>query len=87
MCKAYRPDFCLGDLWLVSAAFKYRPNYLIPDLFIMTGLTEARGANFNLMRDLAEYTRQDPAKKITSLMKFSERMTKNSIDFSKLHML
>merc|ERR1711951_298115 len=32
-----------------------------------TGLTEARRANFKLMRDLAEYTRQDPAKKITSL--------------------
>ena len=53
----------------------------------MAGLSEAQRANFNLMRDLAEYTRQDPAKKITSLMKFSERMTKNSIDFSKFHML
>ena len=53
----------------------------------MIWLSEAQRANFNLMRDLAEYTRQDPAKKITSLMKFSERMTKNSIDFSKFHML
>ena len=72
---------------MVFAAFKYRPNYLIPDLFIMTGLAEARGANFNLMRDLAEYTRQDPAKKVTSLVKFSERMTKNSINLSNLQIL
>ena len=43
----------------------------------MTGLSEAQRANFNLMRDLAEYTRQDPAKKVTSLMKFSKRIAKN----------
>ena len=53
----------------------------------MTGLSEAQRANFNLMRDLAEYTRQDPAKKVTSLMKFSERMAKNSINVSNLQIL
>ena len=45
----------------------------------MTGLSEAQRANFNLMRDLAEYTRQDPAKKVTSLMKFSNRIAKNKV--------
>ena len=49
------------------------PIYLIPELCNMTGLSDEQRANFNLMKSMGEYTRQDPAKRTNTLLKFSER--------------
>jgi len=50
------------------------PVYLVPELCNMTGLSEEQRGDFNLMRDLGEYTRQGPAKKTQALMGFSRRI-------------
>jgi len=36
------------------------PIYLVPELCFMTGLSEEQRANFQLMKALGDYTRQDP---------------------------
>ena len=53
------------------------PIYLIPELCFMTGLSEEQRANFQLMKALGEYTRQDPTKRTEALMKFNKRITAN----------
>ena len=40
----------------------------------MTGLSDDQRANFKLMKDLGSYTRQDPKKRMETLMKFSQRI-------------
>ena len=50
------------------------PIYLIPELCNMTGLSDEQRANFNLMKSMGEYTRQDPEKRTTTLRKFAERL-------------
>jgi len=50
------------------------PIYLIPELCNMTGLSDEQRANFNLMKSMGEYTRQDPVKRTQTLLKFSERL-------------
>jgi len=51
------------------------PVFLIPELCNMTGLSDEQRANFNLMKDIAKYTRQAPDKRIESLNKFSQRIS------------
>merc|ERR1719341_2140852 len=53
------------------------PIYLIPELCNMTGLSEEQRANFQLMKALGDYTRQDPKKRCETLKKFSERINTN----------
>ena len=53
------------------------PIYLIPELCSVTGLSDDQRANFNLMKSMGEYTRQDPAKCTNMLMKFSEILNSN----------
>lgn len=50
------------------------PVFLIPELVYMTGLSEEQRSNFQLMKNLGEYTRQDPKKRVAALKKFSERL-------------
>ena len=50
------------------------PIFLIPELCNMTGLSDEQRANFNLMKSMGEYTRQDPEKRTKTLMKFAERL-------------
>ena len=53
------------------------PIYLIPELCNMTGLSEEQRANFQLMKALGDYTRQDPKKRCETLKKFSDRINTN----------
>ena len=53
------------------------PIYLIPELCSMTGLSDDQRVNFNLMKSMGEYTKQDPAKSTNTLMKFSQKLTSN----------
>ena len=53
------------------------PIYLIPELCNMTGLSEEQRANFQLMKALGDYTRQDPKKRMETLKKFSQRINTN----------
>lgn len=51
--------------------------YLVPELCRMTGLTENERNNMNMMRELAKYTRLNPAGRIQKLQNFSHRMRTN----------
>ena len=53
------------------------PIYLIPELCNMTGLSDEQRANFSLMKAMGEYTRQDPEKRTTTLLKFPKRLNDN----------
>ena len=53
------------------------PVYLVPELCFMTGLTEEQRSNFGLMKDLAQYTRQDPKTRQESLKRFSSSVADN----------
>jgi len=50
------------------------PIFLIPELCNMTGLSDEQRANFNLMKSMGEYTRQDPEKRTKTLAKFADRL-------------
>eukprot|EP00092_Neocalanus_flemingeri_P037390 GFUD01040714.1.p1 GENE.GFUD01040714.1~~GFUD01040714.1.p1 ORF type:complete len:911 (-),score=265.15 GFUD01040714.1:184-2916(-) len=50
------------------------PVLLIPELCFMTGLSDEQRANFNLMKAMGDYTRQDPAKRTQTLAGFSKRI-------------
>ena len=53
------------------------PTILIPELCNMTGLSDDQRANFNLMKDIGAYTRQDPKKKAAALAKFAQDAVAN----------
>merc|ERR1719474_305990 len=53
------------------------PIYLVPELCNMTGLSEEQRSNFQLMKALGTYTRQDPKKRCETLKKFSDRINTN----------
>ena len=53
------------------------PVLLIPELCFMTGLSEEQRANFQLMTQLGQYTRQDPKTRQNSLRKFSRSVATN----------
>ncbi|XP_055592749.1 protein aubergine-like isoform X1 [Uranotaenia lowii] len=59
--------------------------YLVPELFRMTGLTDEMRQNFGLMREIANYTRLGPDKRIERLLNFNDRLqkTKDSIEVFK----
>jgi len=50
------------------------PVYLIPELCNMTGLSDEQRANFQLMKAMGDYTRQDPVKRSQTLAKFAKRI-------------
>jgi len=50
------------------------PIYLVPELCNMTGLSEEQRSNFQLMKALGSFTRQEPKKRMETLMKFSQRI-------------
>merc|ERR1712096_161481 len=50
------------------------PVLLVPELCFMTGLSDEQRANFNLMKAMGDYTRQDPVKRTQTLAKFSEKI-------------
>ena len=51
--------------------------YLITELCIMTGLTEEMRSNFNMMKDLAEYLRTAPDKRVHSIMTLNKDVIAN----------
>lgn len=51
-----------------------RPINLIPELCTPTGYTDEMRRNFNLMRDVAVYTRVGPAQRIERLLAFNNRL-------------
>jgi len=46
--------------------------HLVPEVCYMTGLTDQMRSNFTIMRDLAQYTKQDPEKKKRTLEEFNQ---------------
>ena len=50
------------------------PVKLIPELCFMTGLSDEQRADFDLMKAMGDYTRQDPPKRVQTLMGLSKRM-------------
>ncbi|XP_029341114.1 LOW QUALITY PROTEIN: piwi-like protein Siwi [Acyrthosiphon pisum] len=47
--------------------------YLVPELCIMTGLTDAMRNNFTLMKDMAIHTRVNPKERVERLTNFANR--------------
>ncbi|XP_050431012.1 piwi-like protein Siwi [Adelges cooleyi] len=56
--------------------------YLVPELCVMTGLTTQMRNNFNLMKDLASYTRINPDERVKRLRNFVRRVlsSNNSVE-------
>lgn len=48
--------------------------YLIPELCRATGMTDSMRADFSLMRELSEFTRLNPEKRVRELEKFNKRV-------------
>ncbi|KAH7946707.1 hypothetical protein HPB52_003764 [Rhipicephalus sanguineus] len=48
--------------------------YLIPELCVLTGLTDEMRANVSVMRDLAQHTRVEPTKRVRNLLEFIGRI-------------
>lgn len=48
--------------------------FLVPELCVLTGLTDEMRANFTVMRDLATHTRVEPPKRVLNLMEFIKRI-------------
>ncbi|XP_050023605.1 piwi-like protein 1 [Dermacentor andersoni] len=51
--------------------------YLVPELCVLTGLTDEMRANVSVMRDLAQHTRIDPPKRVRNLLEFIQRINGN----------
>uniref|UniRef100_A0A224YID3 Aubergine n=1 Tax=Rhipicephalus zambeziensis TaxID=60191 RepID=A0A224YID3_9ACAR len=51
--------------------------YLVPELCVLTGLTDEMRANVSVMRDLAQHTRIDPPRRVRNLLEFIERINGN----------
>ncbi|XP_064461230.1 piwi-like protein 1 [Ornithodoros turicata] len=52
--------------------------YLIPELCFLTGLTDEIRSNFNIMKDLAQHMKLEPAKRVTKLREFMANMKRNA---------
>ncbi|XP_025207261.1 piwi-like protein Siwi isoform X1 [Melanaphis sacchari] len=48
--------------------------YLVPELCVMTGITDAMRNNFTLMKDMATYTRINPRERTERLTNFANRL-------------
>ncbi|XP_077488732.1 piwi-like protein 1 [Amblyomma americanum] len=51
--------------------------YLVPELCVLTGLTDEMRANVTVMRDMAQHTRVEPSKRWRNLLVFMERINNN----------
>lgn len=51
-----------------------QPINLIPELCTPTGYTDEMRKNFNLMKDVSEFTRVGPAQRIAKLIAFNNRL-------------
>ncbi|XP_050437858.1 piwi-like protein Siwi [Adelges cooleyi] len=56
--------------------------YLVPELCVMTGLTTQMRNNFNLMKEMASYTRINPDERVRRLQNFVKRVlsSNNSVE-------
>lgn len=54
------------------------PVFLIPELCIMTGLTESMKSDFNLMKEVAKTTRPGPRSRVDHLKAFMQRCMTNA---------
>ena len=50
------------------------PVMLIPELCMLTGLSDETRANFHVMKDIATHTRISPDKRIETMMNFNREM-------------
>ncbi|MPC55441.1 Piwi-like protein 1 [Portunus trituberculatus] len=50
---------------------------LVPELCLMTGFTDEMRADFNMMKDLAEYLRSPPDQRVNSLMAFNSHLVRH----------
>lgn len=60
----------------------------MPELLLVTGLTDSMRNNFQLMRAMAEHTRLDPLKRVERLLTFNNRLNttaKSKEQFSQFH--
>ncbi|XP_050436939.1 piwi-like protein Siwi [Adelges cooleyi] len=48
--------------------------YLVPELCVMTGLTDQMRNNFTLMKEMAVYTRVNPNERVKRLVNFAQRL-------------
>jgi aubergine-like protein len=48
--------------------------YLIPELSRATGMTDQMRSNFKLMKEISDYTRLNPEKRVNALIKFNRRI-------------
>lgn len=51
--------------------------YLIPELCVATGLTDAMRSDFHMMKDLAQFTRMNPDRRVLTIRKFSTKLFGN----------
>ncbi|XP_077498582.1 piwi-like protein 1 [Amblyomma americanum] len=51
--------------------------YLVPELCVLTGLTDEMRAKVSVMRDLAQHTRVEPSKRVRNLLEFMDRINNN----------
>ena len=59
--------------------------YLIPELCIMTGLSEEMRSDFNMMKNLADYLRTAPDKRVHSIMTLSrDLIASEKVNFESL---
>ncbi|GBN60497.1 Piwi-like protein 1, partial [Araneus ventricosus] len=49
--------------------------YLVPELCCMTGLTESMRSNFNMMREMANMTKLNPAARVRNLQVFMNKLS------------
>ncbi|XP_064106512.1 piwi-like protein Siwi [Macrobrachium nipponense] len=49
--------------------------YLVPELCVMTGLTDEMRQDFNMMRDLSHYMRMTPDKRVATLLRFNQDLS------------
>ncbi|XP_054710700.1 piwi-like protein 1 [Uloborus diversus] len=60
-----------------KGAVESKKIYLIPELCCMTGLTDSMRNNFQLMKELANHTKLDPATRVRNLNTFIRRVNQN----------
>lgn len=60
--------------------------YLIPELCVATGLTDAMRSDFHMMKDLAQFTRMNPDRRVLTIRKFSAKLFSNEKVTQREHM-
>ncbi|CAN8026453.1 hypothetical protein HPB47_015530 [Ixodes persulcatus] len=59
--------------------------YLVPELCVLTGLTDEMRANVAVMRDLAQHTRVEPPRRVRNLLDFIGRVNGDSSVSHEMH--